>query len=106
MSIGTTLAIFAGGVVRWMVDSAAKKTGETAEDSEISPGSLYASGLIAAGGIVGLMGVGLKLVESVMGKEDLVTLPQTFLYRNSVSVVMFILLGGSLYYFARKPLGK
>jgi putative OPT family oligopeptide transporter len=106
LSIGTTLAIFAGGVVRWMVDSAAKKTGETAEDSEISPGSLYASGLIAAGGIVGLMGVGLKLVESVMGKENLVTLPQTFLYRNSVSVVMFILLAGSLYYFARKPLGK
>jgi hypothetical protein len=60
--------------------------------------------LIAAGGIVGLMGVGLKLLESVLGKENLVTLPQTFLYRNSVSVVMFILLAGSLYYFARKPL--
>jgi uncharacterized oligopeptide transporter (OPT) family protein len=106
LSIGTTLAIFAGGVVRWMVDRAAEKAGETTEESEISPGSLYASGLIAAGGIVGLMGVGLKLLESVLGKENLVTLPQTFLYRNSVSVVMFILLAGSLYYFARKPLGK
>ena len=62
--------------------------------------------LISVWVLVGLMGVGLKLVESVMGKENLVTLPQTFLYRNSVSVVMFILLAGSLYYFARKPLGK
>jgi hypothetical protein len=42
----------------------------------------------------------------VLHRENLVTLPQTFLYRNSVSVVMFILLAGSLYYFARKPLGK
>jgi len=106
LSIGTTLAIFAGGVVRWMVDSAAAKAGETTAESEISPGSLYASGLIAAGGIVGLMGVGLKLLESVLGRENLVTLPQTFLYRDWVSVLMFVLLAGSLFYFARKPLRK
>ena len=33
-------------------------------ESEISPGSLYASGLIAAGGIVGLLGVAIKLYEA------------------------------------------
>ena len=33
-------------------------------DSEISPGSLFASGLIAAGGIVGLIGVALKAYRS------------------------------------------
>ena len=59
LSIATTLAIFAGGIVRWMIDSAVEKA---ESESEISPGSLYASGLIAAGGIVGLMGVALKLV--------------------------------------------
>ncbi len=106
LSIGTTLAIFVGGVVRWMVDRAAAKAGQASEDSEISPGSLYASGLIAAGGIVGLLGVGLKLLESVLGRENLVTLPQTFLYHDWISVVMFALLAASLYYFARKPLGK
>src|SRR6201994_2356952 len=57
LSIATTLAIFCGGIVRWMVDRAVESEG----DSEISPGSLYASGLIAAGGIVGLLGVALKL---------------------------------------------
>jgi putative OPT family oligopeptide transporter len=106
LSIGTTLAIFAGGVVRWMVDSSAAKAGETAEESEISPGSLYASGLIAAGGIVGLMGVALKLLESVLGRDNLVTLPPTFFYKDWVSVLMFCLLAYSLYYFARKPLAK
>ena len=66
LSIATTLAIFCGGVVRWMVDRAVEKAGGDAveTETEISPGSLYASGLIAAGGIVGLMGVALKLYEA------------------------------------------
>jgi putative OPT family oligopeptide transporter len=64
--MATTLAIFCGGVVRWMVERAAARKGEKAEESEVSPGSLYASGLIAAGGIVGLLGIGFKLVENYM----------------------------------------
>jgi putative OPT family oligopeptide transporter len=100
LSIATTLAIFAGGVVRWMIDRAVEKN-----DSEVSPGALYASGLIAAGGIVGLIGVALKLYETATGKSDLLLFPSTnFLHHDGVSVLMFCLLGGSLYYFARKPL--
>jgi putative OPT family oligopeptide transporter len=102
LSIATTLAIFAGGVVRWMIDSAVEKA---QSESEISPGSLYASGLIAAGGIVGLMGVALKLYETATGKQDVLLFPPTnFLHHDGVSVLMFVLLAGSLYYFARKPL--
>src|SRR5205085_7411130 len=55
ISIGTTCAMFVGGLVRWFVENAARKAGEHAEESDVSPGSLYASGLIAAGGIVGLL---------------------------------------------------
>ncbi len=107
LSIATTLAIFTGGIVRWMIDRAVEKArGDTIEtESEISPGSLYASGLIAAGGIVGLMGVALKLYETAVGKEDVLLLPATNpLHHDWVSVLMFVLLAGSLYYFARKPL--
>jgi hypothetical protein len=75
-------------------------------ESEISPGSLYASGLIAAGGIVGLMGVALKLWERTMNRTNPVAFPQSFLSHDWVSVLMFALLAGSLYYFARKPLAK
>ena len=106
LSIGTTLAIFAGGMVRWLVDRAAAKANEGAQtESEISPGSLYASGLIAAGGIVGLLGVALKVYEAASRKEDILAFPATNpLHHDWISVVMFALLACSLYYFARKPL--
>jgi putative OPT family oligopeptide transporter len=106
LSIATTLAIFCGGVIRWMVDRAIEKAGGAKEDteSEISPGSLYGSGLIAAGGIVGLLGVALKLYEAATNKHDILRFPRTFLYHDWISVLMFALLAFSLYYFARKPL--
>jgi len=108
LSIGTTLAIFCGGIVRWIVDEAMKRAGgEAAEsESEISPGSLYASGLIAAGGIIGLLGVALKGYETTVGEGDILNFPHTILDQGWVSVLAFALLAYSLYYFARKPLKK
>ena len=44
LPIGTTLPIFVGGVVRWLVDRAAARAGEAEAESEISSGSLFASG--------------------------------------------------------------
>src|ERR1035437_846473 len=135
LSIATTLAIFVGGVMRWMVDRAmiqhAERTRMAANpdivdpdtglpiptsvtpaldtESEISPGSLYASGLIAAGGIVGLLGVCARLTEGLSesrgGHWQLFRFSsQNPLYHDWVAVVMFALLAFSLYYFARKPL--
>jgi putative OPT family oligopeptide transporter len=113
LSIGTTLAIFCGGVIRWIIDQAVARAGGDATDteSEVSPGSLYASGLIAAGGIMGLLGVALKLYEAATGHEVHLwfaagSAPYRLLYHPSISVVMFALLGFSLYYFARKPLNN
>jgi len=111
LSIGTTLAIFCGGIVRWMVDRAVARAGGNAADteSEVSPGSLYASGLIAAGGIMGLLGVARKLYEAATGHEIQVWFAPNsalyqILYREPLSVVMFAVLAFSLFYFARKPL--
>jgi putative OPT family oligopeptide transporter len=107
--ISTTLAIFCGGLVRWMVDRAAARAGEKAEDSDVSPGSLYASGLIAAGGIVGLLGIGVKLMAIKNWIPDqLLSLSKRIPYlldAQWLSVLMFALLAYSLFYFARKPLG-
>ncbi len=104
LSIATTLAIFVGGVMRWMVDRAALKHGGAGTDSEISPGSLYASGLIAAGGIVGLLGVCVKLYEAATER----TIPRFSehnpFHHDWISILAFALLALSLYYFARKPL--
>ena len=108
LPISTTLPIFVGGVVRWLVDRAAARAGETEAESDISSGSLFASGLIAAGGIAGLIGVALKAFEATyMDNRDILNLPHgTFLDHAWVSVLAFALLAYSLFYFARKPLKK
>jgi len=112
ISIGTTLAIFAGGVVRWLVESAAKRAGETPAETDVSPGSLYASGLIAAGGIMGLAGIGVKLIFGADKPNPLdisSRLPAMgfgALGLNVVAVIAFLVLAWSLYHFARKPLGS
>jgi putative OPT family oligopeptide transporter len=61
ISIGTTMAMFAGGVVRWIAEQGAEDKGAAA--SEVSPGSLYASGLIAAGGVFGLLAIVINLFQ-------------------------------------------
>jgi hypothetical protein len=107
LSIGTTLAIFCGGVVRWMVDRALVRAGASTEaESEISSGSLFASGLIAAGGIMGLMGVCVKIYESVKDTSIPRFSPANPLHKDWVSVLAFAALAFSLYYFARKPLAS
>jgi putative OPT family oligopeptide transporter len=107
LSIGTTLAIFCGGVVRWMVDRAVARAGgaaATEAESEISSGSLFASGLIAAGGIMGLVGVCAKLYEDATHKTVWQFEPTNPLYKDWVSVVAFAALAFSLYHFGRKPM--
>lgn len=104
LPISATAAIFVGGVVRWYADRARRREDASEAEEQISPGSLYASGLIAAGGIVGLAGVALKLYEAASGREDVLLLPATNpLHHDWVSVLMFALLAASLGYFARKP---
>jgi putative OPT family oligopeptide transporter len=110
LSIGTTAAIFAGGIVRWLAERGAK----TKSDDEASPGALYASGLIAAGGIMGLLAICVKLLASVQEKVSwLGWIPTQWgkvgaamgvAGSSALGMLVFGLLGFSLYYFARKPL--
>jgi putative OPT family oligopeptide transporter len=51
LPIATTAPIFAGGMVRWWVE---RKTGQT-QESDISSGVLFSSGLIAGGSIAGIL---------------------------------------------------
>src|SRR4029077_11397665 len=59
LSIATTGAMFAGGLVRSLVEATTKKK----DESEASPGALYSSGLIAAGGVFGLLGIIINLLQ-------------------------------------------
>lgn len=105
LSIGTTLAIFCGGVVRWLADQAVARSGRapvSEAESEVSPGSLFASGLIASGGVMGLVGVAFQAFDKTFPHFS----PDNPLHHDVVSVLCFALLGFCLYYFARKPLAS
>jgi len=103
LSIGTTAAIFCGGLVKSLAERGMKQ----AEEGEASPGALYASGLIAAGGIVGLLAIGIKLLETQdwLRKDSIKFGPMLGLAGSDlIGVLAFAALGYSLYHFARKPL--
>ena len=122
ISIATTAAMFIGGLVRWAVEASMKEKSDT--ETEASPGALYSSGLIAAGGIFGLLGIIINLlqdpeisnrvpqwVSSVLRlpwRPDLFAIGPKILgglaTNNLFGAFMFVVLAGSLFYFARKKL--
>jgi putative OPT family oligopeptide transporter len=59
LPISTTLPIFIGGILRWLAD----KIRGSAAESEISPGMLYATGLVAGGTLTGVFGAILKAIQ-------------------------------------------
>lgn len=50
LPLSTTTPIFAGGIIKWLVDKRKKS-----EESETGPGALFSSGLIAGGAITGIL---------------------------------------------------
>ncbi|MFZ4559606.1 MAG: OPT family oligopeptide transporter [Saprospiraceae bacterium] len=52
LPLSTTSPIFIGGLVKWFVE---RKEKGKAEESEIGPGALFSSGLIAGGAITGII---------------------------------------------------
>ena len=133
LSIGTTATMFAGGIVRWLVESTSKK----ADEGEASPGALYSSGLIAAGGVFGLLGIIINLLQDpeisshvphwftrllhLPWPNDLFAKGPVFYgwlgshlhsarigslaTSNLFGLIMFLVLAASLFHFARKKLG-
>jgi putative OPT family oligopeptide transporter len=120
ISIATTAAMFAGGLIRSLVEATTKKK----DESEASPGALYSSGLIAAGGVFGLLGIIINLLQDpevsthtphwVSSLLRLPWRPDLFSFgpkimgplatSNLFGIFMFALLASSLFYFARKKL--
>ena len=122
ISIATTMAMFAGGLLRWIIERGTEQ--KSGAESEVSPGSLYSSGLIAAGGVFGLLAIFLNLLQDPELSKALphwlaraLFLPwpakifsfgEKFMPQVSQSpwlgVIMFLLLASSLFIFARRKL--
>jgi putative OPT family oligopeptide transporter len=123
LSIATTMAMFAGGLVRWLAEQGSEKKSDA--ESEVSPGSLYASGLIAAGGVFGLLAIILNLMQDPELSKHVprwlafilhLPWPQKMFALGAkipsisqvsiVGVVLFVLLAISLFISARKKLNN
>ena len=121
LSIATTGAMFAGGLVRLLVEATTKKK----DESEASPGALFSSGLIAAGGVFGLLAIILRVVADAAKPHSFLArlpdwlsfgprrwssiaaptdLPMPTHAQSLFGVFMFLLLCASLFHFARKKL--
>jgi hypothetical protein len=123
ISIATTSAMFAGGLVRWLTERGMTKNDA---ETEVSSGSLYASGLIAAGGVFGLLAIVINLLQDpelskglphwvttmfglpwptkmfAFGERFMPTLSQA----PALGVLLFVLLAISLFVAARKKLDR
>lgn len=65
LPLSTTLPIFAGGLVKYIVDERAKRKNIVEEDADLGRGSLFATGLVAGGALAGV-GVALLSVNDTI----------------------------------------
>src|SRR4029079_16210605 len=90
LPIATTAPIFVGGIVRWLGE---RKTGK-GQESEISAGTLFSSGLIAGGSLAGILYAALFGRNLIKAADDAGTLGLIpFLHNGTVGT----LAGGLLF---------
>ncbi len=65
LPLSTTLPIFVGGAIKGISDWTAKRKGEAVEDSELGKGSLFATGLVAGGALIGVIIALLSVIPAV-----------------------------------------
>lgn len=101
LPMSTSAGIFAGGLIRWLVERKTRAEAQSLADVESGPGVLFSSGLIAGGAITGIV---VAAVAGVKGSADwlvdAVGLSRAlggFATSNVVPLVIFALLGFGLY---------
>jgi putative OPT family oligopeptide transporter len=105
LPITTSAGMFAGGVVRWLVERRVRSDNRSMAEIESGPGVLFASGLIAGGAICGIAVAAFAGWGSARGRAadwlaEAVGLYHTlgaFATSNIVALVIFALLGFGLY---------
>ncbi len=107
LPLSSTTPIFAGGVVKWLVD---RKNKAKEAESDIGPGALFSSGLIAGGAITGIIIailIGIKTGTGADGKS--ITLADMLntgfgdgmgAWGDLIALGFFALLAAILYKFA------
>lgn len=105
LSIGTTAAMFIGGVIRWL----AERGREESEEGDTGSGALYSSGLIAGAAVFGLVAAAIAYMEATgrIASGAFAIGPRmvgSLAHSNVFAVLVFLALCYSLYRFGRKPM--
>jgi len=101
LPITTSAGMFAGGIVRWLVERRMRSANRSLADIESGPGVLFSSGLIAGGAICGIVVAGIAGAKgSAEWLAETVALYHkigAFATSNIVALAIFALLGYGLY---------
>jgi OPT family oligopeptide transporter len=109
LPLSTTLPIFVGGAIKGVADLIAHHKREKVSDSELGPGNLFATGLVAGGAIAGVVVAILSAFDSVAAAIAKVSLEHRLtevLGGNGyqlVGVIFFAIMGAALFKVARRP---
>jgi putative OPT family oligopeptide transporter len=110
LPLSTTAPIFVGGAIKGLADFVARRRGEQVGDSELGPGNLFATGLVAGGAIAGVVVAILSASDrsaALLGKLSLEEPLRHALGPSGydvVGVIAFALMGAALYFVARRRL--
>jgi len=105
LPLTTSAGMFAGGIVRWLVERRVRSENRSLAEIESGPGVLFASGLIAGGAIAGIVVAAIAGAGSARGKAADWLAEAVGIYHalggfatsSLVALVLFGLLGTLLY---------
>jgi hypothetical protein len=115
LPISTSASMFAGGVVRWLVERRMRRGERSLAEVESGPGVLFSSGLIAGGAIAGIAIAGIAAL--LVGRAEAAQVPAAdylahiaglqealggFATNDLAGLAIFVALGAVLYRIASR----
>jgi hypothetical protein len=101
LPITTSAGMFAGGLIRWLVERKSRSENRTLAEIESGPGVLFSSGLIAGGAICGIV---VAAIAGAKGSAEwlaetvgLHRVLGSFATSSIVGLIFFAILGTVLY---------
>jgi putative OPT family oligopeptide transporter len=109
LPLSTTAPIFVGGAIKGLSDYMAKRKGEKVEESELGPGNLFATGLVAGGALAGVVVAILSVNEGISAAISKLSVEKALEHSlggggyQLLGVICFAIMCFVLYRISRKP---
>jgi putative OPT family oligopeptide transporter len=108
LPLATTAPIFAGGAIKGLADFVAHRKGEKVVETELGPGNLFATGLVAGGALAGVLVASLfwkdswaDAIKKLSAEEGVIRVLGPGGYQL-LGVICFAIMGAVLFKVARR----